>query len=114
MRYLLLIACLACGCGTIRSQIEIDPGDQFVLGGSQRGAFMVDLLNVGAAPVDVVEVSPIGDSLLIARLVPGASASAAFQAGAAALIINRSTLATAVQATIRGDTNLGMDYRPIE
>lgn len=107
----LLLAVTLTACGTIRSQIEIDPGDQFVLGGNQRGAFSVELTNVGQGAVDVLEVDADGDTVWVARLVPGASASTWYRPGTAALLVNRSKEPTAVQATIRGDTNLGMVYQ---
>lgn len=85
-----------------------------MLGGGQGGAFSVELLNVGAAPVDVVEVTRSGDTTVVSRLGPDASTQARFAAGSAALLRNHSGRDATVRAVVRGDTDLGMRYVPVD
>lgn len=105
---------LASGCGTIRSTVGIDPGETFVLGGGQAGAFSAELLNVGTVSVGIAEVLASGDTLVVATLASGEGTRARFAAGSAALLVNRSAREAAVQAVVRGDTNLGMRYTPVD
>ncbi|GAB5537234.1 MAG: hypothetical protein Rubg2KO_34830 [Rubricoccaceae bacterium] len=110
---LLALAILA-GCSSIRSTIGIDPGEQFVLGGEQEGAFTAELLNVGPESVDIYEATADGDTLLITTLSPGRAARASFASGSAALLANPSRQEASIQAVVRGDTNLGMRYVPVD
>ena len=110
MRHLLLILLLATGCSTIRSGLEIEPGATFVLGGEQRGAFTVEILNTGEAAVSVSEVRASGDTLRVASVAPGESASARFARGSAALLTNAGPRPASLDVTVTGDTNLGTRY----
>lgn len=110
---LALAVAVLSGCSSIQSTIGIDPGEQFVLGGSQEGAFTAELLNVGPESVRVSEATAAGDTLLITTLAPGRAARASFPAGSAALLANPSRQEASVRAVIRGDTNLGMRYVPV-
>lgn len=101
---------LASGCSTIRSGLEIDPGATFVLGGEQRGAFTVEILNTGEAAVTVAEIQTSGDTLHVASVAPGARANARFARGSAALLTNASPQPASLKVTVTGDTNLGMRY----
>ncbi|UOG76673.1 hypothetical protein MTX78_08725 [Hymenobacter tibetensis] len=49
--------------GSVHSDLFIEPGKQFVLGGNQRGAFKVAARNVGKAAVEVKE-RPASGALL--------------------------------------------------
>jgi len=110
---LLALAVLA-GCSSIRSTIGIDPGEQFVLGGSQKGAFTAELLNVGPESVRIYEATAEGDTFLVTTLAPGRAARALFAAGSAALLANPSSQEASIKAVVRGDTNLGMRYVPVD
>ena len=112
MRLALILAALilVSGCGTINSQLTLDPETQFVLGGDQRGAFSAELLNVGSVPIRVIERTVVGDTTTVTVLRPGESGLARFARGSAALLVNASRRTATVRATIRGDTNLGMGY----
>ncbi|MEM1116321.1 MAG: hypothetical protein AAF845_11270 [Bacteroidota bacterium] len=111
MRVLLLLSLLlVAGCSSIRSGLEIDPGATFVLGGDQRGAFRVQILNTGPAAVRVSEVTVFQDTTDIALIRPGDSAEAHFSEGSAALIANLDGQEASLDVRITGDTNLGMGY----
>lgn len=111
MRLLLLLTlATASGCGTLRSGLEIDPGATFVLGGEQRGAFTVEILNTGAAPVALAELQASGDTLQVTSLAPGEGARVRFARGSAALLRNASPRPASLDVTVTGDTKLGMRY----
>ncbi|MEM1055808.1 MAG: hypothetical protein AAGI52_09785 [Bacteroidota bacterium] len=106
-----LLTLLLTGCSTIRSTIGIPPGETFVLGGGQDGAFSAELLNVGDVTVGVSEVTVTGDTLALSTLAPRETARVPFAAGSAALLINANDREASVQGVIRGDTgSLGMRY----
>ena len=107
------LALVLSACGTIRSTIGVAPGEQFVLGGEQDGAFTASLANVGAVAVDVAERTAEGETRVIATLPPGETTEARFAPGSAALLINRTEREARVRGTIRGDTDLGMRYTPV-
>ena len=112
-RLLLAVALVLSACGTIRSTIGIGPGEQFVLGGGQEGAFRVELLNTGPVPVVVAERSASGVTVPRDTLAPGDAVRASFAAGSAALLINASDREAEVRGVVRGDTDLGMRYAPV-
>lgn len=110
MRRLLLFALLVAGCSSIRSGLEIDPGATFVLGGDQRGAFRVEILNTGRAAVQVSEATVFGDTVVVAVVASGATADAHFSEGSAALIANLDAEGASLDVRITGDTDLAMRY----
>lgn len=114
LRFLLALLLALGGCGSIHSGLTIEPGTQFVLGGPRNGSFSAELANVGAVAVDVLEVTASGDTVEVEVLAPGASATARFARGSAALLRNRSDRDASVDAVIRGDTDLGMGYVPVD
>ncbi len=105
---------LLAAVGPIHSNLFIEPGKQFVLGGGQRGAFRVKGINSGAVAVRVVERFVTGDTLGRGTLVPGQRADLPFRAGSAALIVNLSQQKSAnldLKVTGAGTSqNLGMTY----
>jgi hypothetical protein len=109
-RIALLALALLAGCTTLQSGLTIGPGEQFVLGGAQRGAYRVEARNVGDVPVDVAEVRAPGDTVALGALAPGARQSLRFGAGAAALLINPTDRPALLRLSVSGDTNLGMRY----
>lgn len=113
-RHVFLAALLVCGCNSIRSRVGVSPGEQFELGGPTSGPFSAELLNVGPVPVEVAEVTAAGDTLVRTVLEPDSAAVASFGAGSTALLRNRTDREAAIRAMIRGDTDLGMGYTPID
>ena len=102
---------LLAASGPIKSGLIIEPGQQFVLGGGQRGAFRVKGTNSGLVTVRVVERFAAGDTLGRGVLRPGAKADLPFKDGSAALLVNLSTTQKArLDLRISGASELGMSY----
>ena len=110
----LLSLVVLAACSSTTSGLTIAPRSQFVLGGDQRGRFVVDLVNEGDVPVEVAEATRRGDTLVVSTLAPGDSTRARFASGSAALLANRSARDARVRAVIRGDTDLGMRSVPVD
>lgn len=107
----LLAAVLAGGCSSINSNLNVAPGQQFVLGGGQAGGFTVDATNVGEGPVNLELRRTDGTSTALGTLAPGEQDTVSFPPGAAAVVVNQSSDATArVRVRITGSTDLGMRY----
>ena len=96
-----------CAAGTY-SSLTLAPGERFTLGGEGDGAFRVELRNEGGAPVELSEQTASGALPPLGTLEPGASRSAQFAAGSAAVLTNRSDVEARVAAEIRGGGDLGM------
>lgn len=105
----LLLVATVCWAGSIRSDLFIEPGKQFLLGGDQPGAFKVAAHNKGAVPVTVKEQPRGGKLLAKATLAPGQRATLRFGAGSAAVLQNSSAQQANLDLLITGDTNLRMD-----
>ncbi|MBC8084237.1 MAG: hypothetical protein H7Z21_13610 [Hymenobacter sp.] len=105
----LLLLAAACWAG-IRSGLVIEPGKQFVLGGTQPGAFKVVAHNVGKVPVEFKERPRGGGIFGKATLAPGAKATLRFLAGSSAVLLNPSAQQAKVDLNITGDTQLSMGY----
>ncbi|AYA36756.1 DoxX family protein [Hymenobacter oligotrophus] len=100
--------------GTVHSDLFIEPGKQFVLGGSQEGTFKVEALNKGKVPVEIKERPRGGGIFGKATLQPGARASLRFTAGSAAVLVNSSTNQQANLAlTITRGEGLSMTSEPV-
>lgn len=113
MRAFLLTALLAVIIpASIISQTVIEPGKQFVLGGSQRGSFRVAAHNVGPVAVSVAERGSDGTLTERGRLEPGARATLNFGRGAAALVRNLGQREAKLDFKISGDVSfsMGMGY----
>ncbi|MBU7580264.1 MAG: hypothetical protein KAF27_07295 [Porphyrobacter sp.] len=110
-----IAATLAVGAqaGVINSNLRIEAGQTFELGGGQPGGFLVTGRNTG--PVAVVVLAQ-GDGnaapVIKIRAEPGAAIDARFGPGEAALLRNTSaTKGARLQLRISGDTSsLGMTY----
>ena len=100
--------------GTIRSNLLIEPGKQFILGGNQQGAFRVSAKNVGTVPVEIRERPQGGGTFGKATLAPGQSGVLKFAAGSTAVLLNPSGTKANLTLTITGDTKLGMTYEPVQ
>ncbi|UYZ60659.1 DoxX family protein [Hymenobacter latericus] len=110
----LLLAATAGWAGTVHSDLFIEPGKQFVLGGLQEGSFRVEAYNKGKVPVEVKERPRGGGIFGKATLLPGRRASLQFMAGSAAVLLNASPKQQANLAlTITRGTGLSMNYEPV-
>ena len=110
---MLLLLPLLVLAGTIHSNLFIEPGKQFILGGDQRGAFKVEAKNVGAVPVEIRERPQGGGTFGKVTLAPGRSGVLKFAAGSTAVLLNPSTSRANLDLVITGDTKLGMTYEPV-
>ena len=111
---MLLLLPLLAFAGTIYSNLFIEPGKQFILGGDQRGAFKVVAKNVGTVPVEIRERPLGGGTFGKATLAPGRSGVLKFAAGSTAVLLNPSGTKANLDLTITGDTKLGMTYEPVQ
>ena len=100
--------------GTIHSNLLIEPGKQFVLGGEQRGAFKVVAKNIGAVPVEIRERPKGGGTFGKVTLAPGQSGVLKFAAGSTAVLLNPSGEKANLDLIVTGDTKLGMTYEPVQ
>ena len=100
--------------GTIHSNLFIEPGKQFILGGDQRGAFKVAGKNIGTVPVEIRERPKGGGTFGKVTLAPGQSGVLKFAAGSTAVLLNPSAVQANLDLTITGDTRLGMTYEPVQ
>ncbi|MCB2379119.1 hypothetical protein LGH70_16075 [Hymenobacter sp. BT635] len=108
-----LTGILSCGWAGIKSDLLIEPGKQFVLGGGQPGAFRVAARNVGKVAVEFKERPRNGGIFGKATLQPGQSATLRYMAGSSAVLLNPSAQRANVNLHVTGDTNnLSMNYEP--
>lgn len=100
--------------GSINSDLQIEPGSTFELGGGQRGSFTVTGRNTG--PVAVIVLGKVGDAQPVARgtVAPGGAVEGKFGPNEMALLRNTSATQMArLKLKISGDTSgLGMTYSP--
>ncbi|RSK29549.1 hypothetical protein [Hymenobacter metallilatus] len=106
-----LLVATACWAG-ITSNLFIEPGKQFALGGGQLGGFRVEARNVGKVPIEIKERPRGGGIFGKATLAPGARGTIRFMAGSTALLLNPSAQQANVYLKVTGDTNLSMTYEP--
>jgi hypothetical protein len=103
----LLLLATACWAD-VHSDLYIEPGKQFVLGGNQRGAFKVAAHNVGKVAVEVKERPANGAVFSKATLNPGQRAILRFAAGSAAVLVNTTTIQANLDLHITGAGGLDM------
>lgn len=99
----------------INSNLQIEAGETFELGGGQAGSFTVTGRNTGPVAVEVLGKAEGAEAgMMRATVAPGASLEATFAPGEMALLRNTSASKTArLKLTITGDTSaLGMSYSP--
>jgi hypothetical protein len=101
--------------GEINSNLQIEAGETFELGGGQQGGFTVTGRNTGPVAVEVLGKAE-GAQASVSRgtVAPGGDVKASFGAGEMALLRNTSNSQTArLKLKISGDTSsLGMSYSP--
>ena len=98
--------------GEINSNLQIEPGQTFELGGGQPGGFAVKGRNSGTVAVVVLGELPDARAVERGTVAPGGSVDARFGPGEMALLRNTSDAKTArLKLVITGDTSsLGMTY----
>lgn len=98
--------------GTINSNLQIEPGKTFELGGGQEGAFIVTGRNTGPVAVEVLGKPEGGAAVVRGTVAPGAAVDASFAKGEMALLRNTSSERMArLKLKISGATAaLGMSY----
>ena len=111
---MLMLLPLLTFAGTIHSNLFIEPGKQFILGGDQRGAFKVAAKNMGTVPVEIRERPLGGGTFGKATLAPGQSGVLKFAVGSTAVLLNPSGTKANFDLIITGDTKLGMTYEPVQ
>jgi hypothetical protein len=108
---LVLFLATACWAGNgLNSDLTIEPGKQFALGGGQPGAFRVVARNTGKVPVEIKERPRGGGIFGKATLAPGQRATLRFLPGSTALLLNPSSQNARLDLRVTGDTNLSMGY----
>jgi hypothetical protein len=99
--------------GTINSNLAIEAGQTFELGGGQEGGFTVTGRNNGPVAVEVLaKANDAAAPVSRAIIAPGGKVDAGFAAGEMALLRNTSATRKArLDLRISGDTSsLGMGY----
>jgi len=113
-------AAMLCAWGTVQageinSNLQIEAGETFELGGGQEGGFTVTGRNTGPVAVEVLGMAE-GAAAGVSRgtVAPGGDVKASFAPGEMALLRNTSGSKTArLKLKISGDTaSLGMSYSP--
>lgn len=94
--------------GTVHSDLNLAPGNLFVLGGGQPNAFRVAARNVGPVAVLIRERRADGTLAAAVSLQPGQLATLRFAAGSAALLRNETLTPARLSLRISGGTGLGM------
>jgi uncharacterized membrane protein YphA (DoxX/SURF4 family) len=108
---LVLFLATACWAGNgLNSDLTIEPGKQFALGGGQPGAFRVVARNKGKVAVEIKERPRGGGIFGKATLAPGQRATLRFLPGSTALLLNPSGQNARLDLHVTGDTNLSMGY----
>ncbi|MBD2766713.1 hypothetical protein IC235_02265 [Hymenobacter sp. BT664] len=101
--------------GHLHSDLSIEPGKQFLLGGGQRGAFKVVAKNKGKVAVEIKERPRAGGIFGKATLQPGQRGVIRFAAGSTAVLLNSSSTLANLDLTVTGDTGaLRMNYEPMD
>ncbi|MBD2751588.1 hypothetical protein [Spirosoma validum] len=107
----LMSVLLMVGCNRLGSLTTIQPGKQFELGGSQKGAFTARLQNVGEVQVMIFERLIDGKRVSLGALKPGAEQTLRFSSGSAALFDNVAAKSAQLHLVVTGDKNLSMRER---
>ena len=105
-----LLACSSSGLNGLRSQVKIEVGKQFELGGKQLLGFRVEAHNVGAVAVEIKELTAAGRVTSFGLLQPGQQTKAAFGMGSKALLVNLGQREAKIDVNISNGAGLGMGY----
>ena len=105
-----LLACSPTGLNGLRSQVKIEVGKQFELGGKQLLGFRVEAHNVGPVAVEVKERTTGGRVTSLGLLQPGHQTEAAFGMGSKAIIVNLGQREAKIDVNISNGAGMGMGY----
>ena len=112
MKYIIpLLACISLGSCALHSTTYIKPNDAFILGANEHGSFKVDVENTSQNPI-TAEVYSLDKTILSkASISPSKQGHIKVSRDNAVHIINSSADTIAVRLKVKGDLNLGMEYR---
>ena len=105
-----LLACSSAGLNGLRSQVKIEVGKQFELGGTQLLGFRVAAHNVGPVAVEIKERTPNGRVISVGLLQPGQQTKAVFGMGSQAILVNMGQREAKVDVDISNGSGLSMGY----
>jgi hypothetical protein len=105
-----LLACSPAGLNGLRSQVSIEAGKQFELGGRQLLGFRVAAHNVGPVAVEIKERAADGRVMSVGLLQPGQQTKAVFGMGSQAILVNLGARQAKIDVDITNGSGLGMGY----
>lgn len=105
---MIVLAFALAGCSRLVSDLTVQPGKQFRLGGNQNGDFTVQLRNNGQVPVTVSEQPADGMPVVLGTFRPGEGKTVRFAAGSAALVDNATNKPARLTLVVTGDKGLNM------
>ena len=105
-----LLACSPAGINSLHSQVGIEVGKQFELGGRQLLGFRVAAHNVGPVAIEIKERTSNGRVMSVGLLQPGQQTKAVFGMGSQAILVNLGQREAKVDVDITNGSGLGMRY----
>ena len=106
---LFALGLIACSMNVLHSDLTVQAGNQFELGGNQQGAFVVQVKNVGVVPVTISERQADGQQPIRGTFQPGDAQTVRFSPGSAAIVDNQSGQSARLDLVVTGDNgNLRM------
>ncbi len=98
------------GCRAFHSDLTVPPGEIFLLGGDQNGAFTARASNIGAVTVTLAQRGKTGAINELGALLPGKIQTITVQPGNTALVRNRTTQAARLSVHLTGSVPQSMGY----
>lgn len=105
-----LLACSPTGLTGLRSQVSIEVGKQFELGGTQMLGFRVAAHNVGPVAIEIKERTSNGRVVSVGLLQPGQETRAVFGMGSQAILVNLGQREAKIDVDISNGSGLSMGY----
>lgn len=105
-----LLACSSLGFSSLTSQVKIEVGKQFELGGTQLLGFRVAAHNVGPVAVEIKERTAKGQIISVGVLQPGQQTKAVFGMGSQAVLVNLGQREAKIDVSISNGSGLDMKY----
>ena len=109
-----LLACSPAGINSLHSQVGIEVGKQFELGGRQLLGFRVAAHNVGPVAIEIKERTSNGRVMSVGVLQPGQQTKAVFGMGSQAILVNLGPREAKIDVDITNGSGLGMGYAPAQ
>ena len=109
-----LLSCSPAGLNGLRSQVRIEVGKQFELGGKQLLGFRVEANNVGPVAVEVKELTKSGNTTSLGVIAPGQKTDVRFGLGSKALLVNLGQREAKIDVDVTNGAGLGMTYGPAQ